>query len=140
MIGESEAKPQKYKYDLLNRVIRFAVDIMKLVEQLPNTKVGNHIAGQLLRCGTSPAPNYAEAQGAESSNDFIHKVSICLKELRETHAWLIMIVQFGTLVPEKQVQPLIIECEELIRIFKKCQDTAKRNKLKPKNRNVEDSN
>lgn len=65
-------------------LINFAVRIINVVEALPNTRAGNHIAGQLVRCGTAPAPNYGEAQSAESPRDFIHKMKIALKELRET--------------------------------------------------------
>lgn len=76
------------KYDIEDRLINFSVSIINIVEKLPNTRTGNHIANQLVRCGTSPAPNYGEAQSAESRQDFIHKVKICLKELRETKIWL----------------------------------------------------
>lgn len=74
--------------DLEERLIDFAVRIINVVDALPNTKVGNHIAGQLLRSGTSPAPNYGEAQSAESRKDFVHKMKVALKELRETLIWL----------------------------------------------------
>ena len=73
------------KYDLEERLIQFALLIIDIVEKLPNTRAGNHIAGQLIRSGTSPAFNYGEAQVAESRDDFIHKMKICLKELKETH-------------------------------------------------------
>ena len=73
------------KYDLEERLIQFALLIIDIVEMLPNTRAGNHIAGQLIRSGTSPAVNYGEAQVAESRDDFIHKMKICLKELKETH-------------------------------------------------------
>ncbi len=76
-------------FDLEDRLIDFAVRIVRTAESLPKTKVGNHIAGQLIRCGTSPAPNYGEAQSAESRSDFIHKMKVCLKELRETRVWLL---------------------------------------------------
>ena len=71
-------------YDLEERLIDFAVRIIRMAESLPKTKVGNQVSGQLVRCGTSPAPNYGEAQSAESRADFIHKMKVCLKELRET--------------------------------------------------------
>jgi len=80
-------------YDLEERLIEFAVQIIRTVESLPRTRVGNHIAGQLVRSGTSPASNYGEAQSAESRSDFIHKMKICLKELRETKVWLLMIIK-----------------------------------------------
>ncbi len=73
---------------LEERLIDFAVIIVSVVEALPNSKAGNHIANQLIRSGTSPAPNYGEAQSAESRKDFIHKMKISLKELRETMVWL----------------------------------------------------
>jgi four helix bundle protein len=72
-------------YDLEERLIQFTLLIIEIVETLPTTKVGSHIAGQLLRCGLSPAFNYGEAQVAESRDDFIHKMKICLKELKETN-------------------------------------------------------
>ena len=78
----SKEKNKDKKYNLEKRLIDFAVRIINIVEALPNTLAGNHIAGQLVRCGTSPAPNYGEAQSAESRNDFIHKIKIVLKELR----------------------------------------------------------
>ena len=71
-------------FDLEDRLIEFATRIIQVAESLPKSRVANHIAGQLVRCGTSPAPNYGEAQGAESRPDFIHKMKVCLKELRES--------------------------------------------------------
>jgi four helix bundle protein len=85
--------------DLLERFLDFAARIGKVVDALPETRMGRHVAGQLVRSGTSPAPNYAEACGAESRKDFVHKLSICLKELRETHCWLQMIAR-ADLLPE----------------------------------------
>jgi four helix bundle protein len=81
------------EYDLEDRLIDFAVAMIDTVEALPSTRAGNHIAGQLLRSGTSPAPNYGEAQSAESRKDFIHKMKIALKELRETRVWLRIILK-----------------------------------------------
>ena len=72
------------QYDLEDRLIDYAVRIINVSEQLPESKAGKHIAGQLLRSGTVPALNYGEAQSAESSKDFIHKIKISLKELRES--------------------------------------------------------
>jgi four helix bundle protein len=87
-------------FDLEERLIDFAVRIIRISESLPKTKIGNHISGQLIRCGTSPAPNYGEAQSAESRSDFIHKMKICLKELRETKVWLIMIIRANLIKPK----------------------------------------
>jgi len=72
------------KYDLEERLIWFAVKIIGLSNHLPNSNSGNHLSNQIVRSGTSPALNYGEAQSAESAKDFVHKMGICLKELRET--------------------------------------------------------
>ena len=117
------------KYDLEKRLIDFAVRIIDLVETLPNTRAGNHIAGQLVRCGTSPAPNYGEAQSAESRNDFIHKIKIVLKELRETKVWLQIIYRKRMTKSGSQTESPIAECDELISIFVKSVKTAEKNKL-----------
>jgi len=79
------------KFDLEERLIDFAVKIIELGESLPKTRTGNHISGQIIRSGTSPASNYGEAQSSESRVDFIHKMKLCLKELRETKVWLLII-------------------------------------------------
>jgi len=76
------------RYDLEDRLLDFAVSIIELTESFPTTRAGNHIAGQLLRCGTSPLSNRSEVEAAESRKDFLHKLRICLKELRETRRWL----------------------------------------------------
>jgi len=104
-------------FDLEERLIDFAVRIIRTAESLPKTKVGKHIAGQLVRCGTSPAANYGEAQSAESRSDFIHKIKVCLKELRETRIWLLMIVRANLIKPTSKLEPLINENNELISIF-----------------------
>jgi four helix bundle protein len=116
------------KYDLEKRLIDFAVRIIDLVETLVNTRAGNHIAGQLLRCGTSPAPNYGEAQSAESRNDFIHKIKIVLKELRETKIWLQIIHCKRMAKSGSQTESRITECDELISIFVTSARTAEKNK------------
>jgi four helix bundle protein len=108
---------QPAKYDLEDRLIDFAVRVMGLVEALPTTRIGNHVASQVLRSGTSPAPNYGEAQSAESRRDFIHKMKIALKELRETHVWLRMIERKPLIEPAEKLKPLLGECNELIAIF-----------------------
>ncbi|MGD9338516.1 MAG: four helix bundle protein [Syntrophobacterales bacterium] len=118
-------------FDLEERLIDFAVRIIRIAESLPKTKVGNHISGQLIRCGTSPPPNYGEAQSAESRSDFIHKMKVCLKELRETRVWLIMIVRADLIEPASRVEPLIDENNELISIFVTSIKTAKEKQKKP---------
>jgi len=112
-------------FDLEERLIDFAVRIIRTAESLPKTKAGNHIAGQLIRCGTSPAPNYGEAQSAESRSDFIHKMKVSLKELRETRIWLLMIVKANLIKPPSKLEPLINENNELISIFVTSVKTAK---------------
>ena len=117
-------------FDLEDRLIDFAVRIIRIAEALPKTKVGNHIAGQIIRSGTSPAPNYGEAQGAESRPDFIHKMKVSLKELRETRVWLLMIVRANLIKPASKLELLIDENNQLISIFVKSIDTAKRKSKK----------
>jgi four helix bundle protein len=111
--------------DIEERLVDFAVEIVKFTNQLPKTPAGAHIAGQLLRSGTSPAAQYAEARGAESINDFIHKLKICIKELNETHIWL-KIVTKSNIQPASQVDGIIQECEELCRIINASIQTAKK--------------
>jgi len=120
------------KYDLEKRLIDFAVRIINVVEALPNTRAANHIGGQLLRCGTAPASNYGEAQSAESRNDFIHKIKIIFKELRETRVWLKIIVRISLAKSTKEMEALITECDELISIFVTSVKTAEKNKYKKK--------
>jgi four helix bundle protein len=113
-------------FDLEDRLLEFTAQLIKLVDALPVSRAGNHVAGQLLRCGTSPFANHGEVQGAESRKDFIHKLSVCLKELREVRRWLRLIARVE-LLPEQRVQSLLLENEELIRIFASSIRTAERN-------------
>lgn len=122
-----EQAAMQRKYDLEERLIQFTVQIMNLIEELPSTRMGNHVAGQLIRCGTSPAANYSEAQSAESRDDFIHKLKIALKELRETRVWLILIERKALGKPAGQVEPLLKECNELISILVASVRTARKN-------------
>ena len=122
------------EYDLENRLINFAVSIIDIVEALPNTRAAKHIAGQLVRSGTSPAPNYGEAQSAESRKDFIHKMKISLKELRETRVWLRIILKKSLIKPPAQAESGFSECQELIRIFAKSILTAESKKNKQRGR------
>ena len=113
------------KFDLQDRLIDYAVRIIKLSEKLPDTKAEKHISGQLLRSGTAPAPNYAEAQSAESNKDFIHKIKISLKELRESEVWLKIIIK-AKLIQISLLESLLKETDELIAILFKSVDTAKK--------------
>jgi len=91
--GKDPEKPRPYHrgFDLEERLLQYSARIIGLVDSLPRSRTGNHIAGQLLRSGTSPLSNQGEAGFAESIDDLIHKLSICLKELRETRRWLLLI-------------------------------------------------
>ena len=112
--------------EMEDRFLDFAARICALVEALPDTKTGRHISGQMIRCGTSPAPNYADACAAESRNDFTHKLGIVLKELRETRIWLKLSVKTATM-KKGRLNPLIEECTELMNIIGKSIVTAKAN-------------
>jgi len=104
----------------------FSARIIRLVDALPNTRAANHIAGQLLRCGTSPYGNHGEVEAAESRKDFVHKLKICLKELKETRRWLRLIAKSGML-PKPKITALLSETEELVKIFFSSVRTAERN-------------
>jgi four helix bundle protein len=119
------SKTMNANYDLEERLLDYSARIIRLVDRLPITRAGNHVGGQLLRSGTSPLPNHGEAQAAESAKDFVHKLKICLKELRESHRWL-RLVQRVPLLGPKLVDPLTIETDELIRIFVVSIKTAER--------------
>ena len=110
--------------ELEDRLIDFAVRIIKLANALPDSPAAKHIARQLLRSGTSPAPNYAEARGAESSADFVHKLKIALKELNETSVWLRMIC-LADLMKKQLMEELIDENQQLCRILNSSAKTAK---------------
>ena len=102
--------------DIQERLINFAVEIIKLCSRLPKTRAGNHVSGQLLRCGTAGAPNYGEARGAESSRDFVHKLGIVFKELNESNIWL-EIIKRSKMLPTEVVLPIANECTELCKII-----------------------
>ena len=109
--------------ELSERLWNFAARIGKVVDALPDSRVGRHVAGQLVRCGTSSAPNYDEACAAESRADFIHKLSVALKEMKETRGWLRFIVN-AELLKETRIAPLVSESEELAAILAKSITTA----------------
>ncbi len=117
---------KKQRYDLEERLLEYSVQVIKIVEQLPNTRAGNHVAGQLLRSGTSPYPNHGEAQAAESPKDFIHKLHISLKELRETQRWLKLTKKVPLIKNSKLLDNILSETEELIKIFVTSIKTAKK--------------
>ena len=108
---------EKRSYDLEDRLLDYGVRIIKLTEALPRSRAGNLVADHLLRSGTSPLSNHGEAQAAESPDDFIHKLSVVLKELKESRRWLRLIAKAEMITPPQLVGPLLTETEELIRIF-----------------------
>ena len=115
------------KSDLEDRLLEFASAVIDLSESLPATRAGNHVAGQVLRSGTSPYPNHGEAEAAESRDDFIHKPKICLKELCETRRWARLIKRKSWVKNETTLLFVLGEVQELIRIFHASIQTAKRN-------------
>jgi four helix bundle protein len=126
---------EKRKYDLDERLIDFAVLIIAITESLYNTRTGNHIAGQLVRSGTSPALHYGETQSAESRADFIHKIKVILKELRETKNALRIIKKVPLTDKMEPVDKSLKECNELISIFMKSVETARKNMESEKKKN-----
>jgi four helix bundle protein len=111
--------------ELSDRLWKFAARVGKVVDALPDARLGRHVAGQLVRCGTSSPPNYDEACAAESRADFAHKIGIALKEMRETRGWLRFII-IAELLPEPRIHALIQESEELAKILGKSSVTAKK--------------
>ena len=119
MSGEKDPK-----YDLDARLLDFTCAVMEVVESLVDGRAGNHVGGQLIRCGTSPVANCAEAQSAESRKDFIHKLRIVWKELRETRVWLLIARRRKLSSKPDLVAECLTECIEMIRIFRASIDTA----------------
>jgi four helix bundle protein len=117
---------EKEDQTLSERLLSFAVRVGKVVNALPNTRLGRHIASQLIRSGTSAAPNDEEGCAAESRADFVHKLSICLKELRESRFWIRLITESG-LLSKKKMTDLQDECSQLCKILAQSLITAKKN-------------
>jgi four helix bundle protein len=120
------------KYDLEDRLVNYTCRMIDIVEALPNSRAGNYIAGQLIKSCHSPAFNYGEAQAAESRADFIHKLGVCLKELKECRTALKIILKKEMIKPVAKLQDVFKETEELIAIIAKSIDTAQKNKILPK--------
>ncbi len=118
---------EKKGEELEERLLEFAARIGKVVDALPDSRMGKHIAGQLVRSGTSPAPNYGEACAAESKKDFIHKLSIVFKELRESRVWVRLIIK-AKLLPNPRMTAVLNECDQLCNIIAKSLITAKANR------------
>jgi four helix bundle protein len=116
---------------LSDRLLDFAVRVGKAVDALPNSRMGRHVAGQLIRCGTAAGPNYEEACTAESRADFVHKLLIALKEMRESRYW-IRLVSKAPLLPHKRLSSLLDESSQLCNILGKSVVTAKTRNPKTK--------
>jgi four helix bundle protein len=110
--------------ELSDRLWKFAARVAKVVDALPNTRTGRHVAGQLIRCGTAAGPNYDEGRVAESRPDFAHKINVALKEIVETEGWLRFVV-IADLLPEKKLRGVRAECSELCRILNSSVSTTK---------------
>jgi four helix bundle protein len=117
-----ERKP----YDLQDRLIGFGVMVCTLCEEFPETRAGNHVAGQLIRSATSPFANYSEAQGGVSRKEFVYRLGVTRRELRESNSWLTFARRTG-LASEEVLQPTLDECDELLAIMSTAIRTAQRN-------------
>ena len=115
------------KYDLEERLLDFAVRVIRVTESMNKSQAGVHIADQLLRAGTSPYGNHGEAEGAESRQDFVHKLKICYKELREARRWLRLVQRTPLVAKPELLSDILKESDELIRIFAASIRTAKSN-------------
>ena len=122
-----EGDTERRKFDLEERLLEFASAIIDLSEKLPNSRAGNHVAVQVLRSGPSPYPNHGEAEDAESREDFIHKLKVCLKELRETRRWARLIKRKNWAKDDPKPLFVLNESDALIRIFFSSLQTAQRN-------------
>jgi four helix bundle protein len=126
-VGNEEGSVGSKKYDLEERLLEYAASIIRLVEEVAKTKAGNHVGGQFLRSGTSPYLNHGEAEASESPRDFVHKMRVCLKELRETKRALRLTKTVPLVQSPAAVDPLLAETEELIKIFFASIRTASKN-------------
>ena len=119
-------------YDLEERLLEFSVRTIRLTREIESSEAGRHVSNQLLRSSTSPLANHGEAQGAESAKDFIHKLKISLKELRETQRWLKLVKRVPLVEKPELLDELLSETDQLIRIFVASINTAKTKLNKPK--------
>ena len=131
-----EGGARERSFDLEARLLGFASAVIDLSEKLPTSRAGNHVAGQLLRSGTSAYPNHGEAESAESSDDFIHKLRVCLKELRETRRWVRLVERKAWCKDDATLSFVLSESDELIRIFVSSVKTSQHNSLKQKRESV----
>jgi four helix bundle protein len=123
-------KVREHDYDLEDRLVEYGAMVIGLTERMGNSRAGNHLAGQLLRSGTSPLLNHGEAEAAESINDFIHKLSICLKELKESHRSLRLTKRARLINDTRELEQVLAETKELILIFSAAIRTSKKRRDK----------
>jgi len=126
-MNEGANPGDRRSFDLEERLLDFAARIIRFVEALPASQTGKHVANQVLRSGTAPMAQHGEAQAAESQRDFVHKMSIGLKELRETSRWLKLSQRVRLIEKSDLLSPLLQETEELTRIFVASIRTAQAN-------------
>lgn len=117
---------QNRKYDLEGRFVDYTCRMIDVVEALPNTRAGNYIAGQLIKSCHSPTFNYGETQAVESTKDFLHKMGVVFKELKECRTALKVIRKKEMIKPVVKLDGVYKETEELIAIIGKSISTAKK--------------
>jgi four helix bundle protein len=116
------------KYDLEERLLDFAVRVIRVTQSMTRSRASTHIADQLLRSGTSPYGHHGEAESAESRDDFLHKLKVCLKELREARRWLRLAQRAPLVAKPDRLDGILQEADELIRIFVASVRTAETNR------------
>ena len=116
------------KFDLEDRLLEFAVRIIRVTESMEPSRAGTYVSDQLLRAGSSPYGHHGEAESAESRDDFIHKLKVCHKELRESRRWLRLVHRVPLVAQPERLEDLLAEAEELIRIFTASIRTAGENR------------
>jgi len=116
------------KYDLEERLMEFSVRVIRVTESMQRSPAGIYVADQLLRSGTSPYGHHGEAEGAESRDDFVHKLKVCYKELREARRWLRLVQRTPLVEKPELLEVLLVEAEELVRIFSASLRTAENNR------------
>ena len=127
---EDQAGSFGKKYDLEERLLEYAAMVLRLVERMDKTRAALHVGEHLMRSGTSPLFNHGEAQGAESPRDFVHKLGICLKELKESKRALRLVKRVPLIRWPEEVDPVLAETEELIKIFGASIRTARQNMVR----------
>ena len=116
------------KFDLEDRLLEFSVRVIRVTEAMKPTRAGIYVADQLLRSGTSPYGHHGEAESAESRNDFVHKLKVCHKELREARRWLRLVQRAPLIAKPESLVVILKEAEELVRIFTASIRTAEANR------------